>query len=249
MYWENVSEYDWKHNNLKNNKELNIRREEKNNHPCIYVDMDGTLFKWNRMKSKEFPDGVTTEMVFSPGYFRNLKPNQKIVDLVKALYDKGWDIRIASKSAYFAIQEKYESLQEYLPFIDKNNIFFIPLEADKTDFLPEIKENDILIDDYNPNLNEFKGSSIKCVTEMNTINPKYPWIKSCDNIFKNFNVITWTLVREWQKSQSSDNPLSKQDLKEIYEKSYMNKEDFLSLCEGFGIDLENYSKNEDYMEL
>ena len=240
MYWENIEEQVWNNASFVNSKEIQEIRSKQFKNPVIYVDMDGTLFQWNRLKSKEYPDGVTLEMVYSPGYFRNLKPNLGILELVNALHDKGYDIKIASKSSYTAIKEKYDSLMEYLPFLNKNDIYFIPLNANKSEFLPNIKSNDILIDDYNPNLDEFKGSAIKCVTSINTINPKYPWIENKAPIYKNIDKITWTLIREWKFSQNSENPLNLTDLKYIYDKSVMSFEDFQNICNGFNIDLDEF---------
>lgn len=241
MYWENIEEQVWNNAGFVNSKEIQEIRSKQFKNPVIYVDMDGTLFQWNRLKSKEYPDGVTLEMVYSPGYFRNLKPNLGILELVNALHDKGYDIKIASKSSYTAIKEKFDSLMEYLPFLNKNDIYFIPLNANKSDFLPNIKSNDILIDDYNPNLDEFKGSVIKCVTDINTINPKYPWIENNAPVYKNIDKITWTLIREWKFSQNSENPLNFTDLKYIFDKSVMSFEDFYNICNDFNINLDEFA--------
>lgn len=242
MYWENFSEKVWDNIDISNDKEIKYIKNIYNtntNFPVIYVDMDGTLFQWNRMKSKEYPDGVTSEMVFTKGYFGNLKPNEGILNLVKTLYDKGYNIRIASKAKHFAINEKYESLLEYAPFIKKEDVFFIPLNANKSDFLPNIKSNDILIDDYNPNLEDFNGIPIKCVTEMNSINPKYNWIEENAPVFKNMDKITWALLKEWKLSQTTDNKLKIQNLKYIYDKSLMTYDNFKYMCKNLDINLEN----------
>ena len=40
----------------------------------LFVDMDGTLAKWNEVQYEE--------QLLEEGYYRNLKPNQKVVDEV-----------------------------------------------------------------------------------------------------------------------------------------------------------------------
>ena len=49
---------------------------------------------------------------------------------------------------------------------------------------------------------DFNGIPIKCVTEMNSINPKYSWIEENAPVFKNMDKITWSLLKEWKKSQT-----------------------------------------------
>ena len=64
MYWENIEEQVWNNASFVNSKEIQEIRSKQFKNPVIYVDMDGTLFQWNRLKSKEYPDGVTLEMVY-----------------------------------------------------------------------------------------------------------------------------------------------------------------------------------------
>lgn len=238
MYWEHISKQKWEKGDVADNKELLERKKENPKHPCIYVDMDGTLAVWNHEKSKEYPDGVTMEMVNAPGYFRGLKPNEEIVQFTEILFKKGYDIRILSKSNFHAIREKEEWLQEYLPFISKENIFFVPLNAEKSDFVPHIKSNDILIDDYNVNLQSWRGIPIKCVTDRNTVNPNFAWIDYKSPVYKNMDTITWVLIKEWQMSQFTKDMQGSIDLKYIFDRSTMSLYDFTALCNrDFNIDL------------
>lgn len=200
----------------------------------IYFDMDGVLANWNHMKSEKHPDGITMEDVFTKGYFKNLEPIEEFIELANTLYEKGMDIRIVSKAKYFAIEEKIEWLNKYLPFISKKHMYFVPLEANKIDFVPTIKPIDILIDDYNPNIDNWTGIAIKAITDKNTINPNYPWITQTNPMYKNLDVITWVWVREYAKNFRKGNE-NDNDLAYAFEKCSMSKDTFLSVCNGFNI--------------
>lgn len=158
------------------NNTLSINPEpDITNKISIYFDMDGTLAVFNK--------GKTMEEIFSPGYFRNLEPNKNIVSLAKQLCaDENVNVYVLSKSSYEAIQEKIDWLEEYIPEIHKENIVFVPLEANKRDFIPNSFNVQILIDDYNKNLNDWDGLAVKCVTDVNNENPDY------DSIFYNLDV-------------------------------------------------------------
>ena len=133
----------------------------------IYLDMDGTLAVFNK--------NATMEEVFSPGYFRSLSPIQEIVDFARRLQNEGYDVYILSGACYSAVQEKIEWLQEYMPFLPADNYVFVPVDADKSRFIPD-PEHAILIDDYNKNLYEWKGLAVKCVTNINNPNPDFSFV-------------------------------------------------------------------------
>lgn len=76
----------------------------------LFVDMDGTLAKWNEVQYEE--------QLLEEGYYRNLKPNQKVVDEVNSIIDKGYDVYVLScvlPESQYAQNEKIEWLKEYLP--------------------------------------------------------------------------------------------------------------------------------------
>jgi len=137
--------------------------------PTVYVDMDGTLAVWHNM-SRKFPDeAMTLDEIEETGYFRSLEPIPEMIDKVKMLKDMGYNVKILSKAYYHAIEEKTEWIKQYMPFMDiDKDVFFCPLNANKNNFVPPIMFNDILIDDYNVNLNKWKGIPLKIVTDKNT---------------------------------------------------------------------------------
>lgn len=138
--------------------------EKESDKPRIYFDMDGTLAVFNK--------NATMEEVFTPGYFRSLNPIPEMVAFAKELQHAGYDVNILSGACYTAIQEKIEWLQEHMPFITPDKYTFVPVDADKSQFIPNA-EHSVLIDDYNKNLDEWKGLAVKCKTDINSYNPKY----------------------------------------------------------------------------
>ena len=154
--------------------------------PSIYIDIDGTLAYFYRNGR-----GFTYEEMFFPGnhYFRNLEPHIYMIYLVETL-SKFRDVCIISSADYKTIQDKYEWIKEYLPFISDDNIFFCPLGVDKTKFVKGNAEKSILIDDYNLNLEAWDkngGVAIKAINSINTqterfvhinVRDKEKWLKS-----------------------------------------------------------------------
>lgn len=143
---------------------LLFTKEDEDKKPRIYFDMDGTLAVFNK--------NATMEEVFTPGYFRNLAPISEMVDFARELIEAGYDVNILSGACFTAIQEKIEWLQEFMPFVSPEKYTFVPVDADKSEFIPDA-EHSVLIDDYNKNLDEWKGLAVKCKTNINNYNAKY----------------------------------------------------------------------------
>ncbi len=158
--------------------------------PRVFFDMDGTLAKFHTDKSME--------EVFSEGYFRSLEPIKEMVEFanVLALRDDV-EVCILSKSNYSrnqdAIQEKIDWLHEYCPNIKDKNFYFVPLTADKRNFIPYPTERDVLIDDYMPNFftreNDvvytdmplWDGKKILCLNDLTKEKDKYKeYATMCD---------------------------------------------------------------------
>lgn len=115
----------------------------------LFIDMDGTLAVFRPVD--------TLEILYEKNYFLDLEPHINVVEAIKDIINKDVvEIFILSSvlsDSKFALKEKNEWLDEYLPKIDKDHRIFPPCGADKKDYIPDgIKSNDFLLDDYTYNL-------------------------------------------------------------------------------------------------
>lgn len=133
----------------------------------LFVDMDGTLAVWNPTKK--------LEDLYEEGYFKNLKPYSDVVEAVRQIYTFCSDIEVFILSAYildspYALKEKNEWLDKYLPEIDQEHRCFCHCGTDKSLAVPDgIKTTDVLLDDYTVNLNDWcpPGIGLKLLNGIN----------------------------------------------------------------------------------
>lgn len=119
----------------------------------VFVDMDGVLAKF------QYVD--TLETLYEEGYFKNLSPQTNVVEAVRLLTNrKDVDVYILSavlSDSSFALKEKNEWLDEYLPEIDEMHRIFPPCGKDKKDYIPQgLTASDCLLDDYTYNLTNWE---------------------------------------------------------------------------------------------
>lgn len=119
----------------------------------IFVDMDGVLAKF------QYVD--TLETLYEEGYFRNLPPQENVVEAIRLLTKrKDADVYILSavlSDSSYALKEKNEWLDEYLPEIDERHRIFPPCGKDKKRYIPcGATESDCLLDDYTYNLTDWE---------------------------------------------------------------------------------------------
>ncbi len=134
----------------------------------IFVDMDGTLAKWNN---------VEFEQLFEEGYYRNLEPNIELLNEVKTLINNGEDVYVLSAyltESDYALDDKKEWLKEHLSELSENHQVFVPYGTNKAAYLRDnyspITNQDYLIDDYTQNLlewKEFGGIGVKYLNGIN----------------------------------------------------------------------------------
>ncbi len=133
----------------------------------IFIDMDGTLAR--------FHDEVNyLERMYEPGFFRELHPFSNFLLSVKSELDKS-DIYILSSviESPTCIKEKRDWLKKYLPELPESRQIFCPMGVSKTQLIPEgIKSDDVLIDDYNKNLTEWRDAGGLAVKFVNNINDR-----------------------------------------------------------------------------
>lgn len=149
----------------------------------LIFDMDGTL--------ADFEGAGGLSKMSEQGFFRNLKPYPKTISTIKRLYKSGSQIFILSAciGTDYCEQEKLEWIQEYLPFLPKENILLVPYGTVKAKAFQEqyrikITKNDVLFDDYKVNLKEWiqaGGTSVKCGKSYKP-NREYPQMVRFANI-------------------------------------------------------------------
>ena len=146
---------------------MNIN-EIKNN-TIIYVDMDGTLAKWNNNASRE--------EVGTKGYFTKLQPEPKMVEFVKLLADKGFNVEILS--AVYNDNHSSNDKTEWLRSIGLDHIprNFVPYGSDKSNAIKNEYQNHVLIDDYGKNLSAWSDVAIKFYNGINNM-PKITFSSS-----------------------------------------------------------------------
>ena len=138
----------------------------------IFIDMDGTIVVYNtKAELSDFK---------RKGYFTSLQPNWTMLNAVKLLIQKNYDIYILS-AVYVDTEDpkndKIEWLHEYLPEIweyydnPEEHLIFTPVGENKLDYIDHPLSSDILLDDYTKNLVAWeKGIPVKCVNGINWSN-------------------------------------------------------------------------------
>lgn len=135
----------------------------------IFFDMDGVLFKFDNILQSVDP-------LYEEGYFRNLPIQKATIKAINEILENSPE-QVYILSHYvdspYAKKEKLESLKQYCPGLIPENIILVPYNENKTDYVPiNVKENDVLIDDYNKNLIKWKeagGFPIKFVNQINDV--------------------------------------------------------------------------------
>lgn len=159
----------------------------------VYFDVDGTLAYWHKDgKGLSYPEEILDP---KNHYYRELEPHNFMIDLAKKLHDEGVDVCILSATDRNCFSDRWEWIDKYLPFIPKNNIILCPVGANKSHFCKCNSEQSILIDDYEKNLEDWKGLPIKSLNSVNS-----PSVK--------FNTIETVKAEEEMSSQEYDDYLN-----------------------------------------
>lgn len=149
-------------------------RHPQSDKPTVYWDIDGTLGFWYPgNKGYEFPDEV---LDLSVHYFRDIEPHYFAIRVAEELYKRGIDVCTLSAAALDTIRDKWLWVRENLSFLPPENIFFVPLGADKTFFVKGNAFISVLVDDYKPNLTRWSGVSIKAINNVNSHQTEFPEI-------------------------------------------------------------------------
>lgn len=133
----------------------------------LFVDMDGVMAKW-RSTSK-------VEELMEEGFFADMYPQRQVIEAVQSIAEEGKAaVFVLSKyleESPYALAEKNEWLDKYIPIIDGEHRLFCPCNKQKADMVPDgIQEWDVLLDDYTVNLNEWVAAGGIGLKLMNGVN-------------------------------------------------------------------------------
>lgn len=158
----------------------------------IFVDMDGVLAKW---------EYNSIETVNKKGYFANRPLDSVMGKLLELLNHWGYEIYILSavfNNIHSGI-EKDRWISKYFPFIPEENRIYVPYGSNKFEEaskIVKISDFDVLIDDYTPNLREWKGFPVKYYNGVN--GTKGTWhgfgLSYMSDAFWNFNELKKALA-------------------------------------------------------
>ena len=113
-----------------------------------FIDMDGVLAEYNF-------DLPYFEMLYEKDYFLTRPPQTNFVTAVKDMIADGDEVFILSavlKESEYALFEKHDWLDKYLPEVNCKHRIFTLCGEDKISYVPHFDpDNDVLVDDFGEN--------------------------------------------------------------------------------------------------
>ena len=160
----------------------NCIRDKDDSKTRIFIDMDGTINKW---------EYVGYDELYREGFFLTRTPDLFALHTVKSLIKSGeYDVYVLSAclmDSDYALDEKNAWLDYYLPEIPPEKRIFLPCgsELDKSKGIPGgIRDTDILIDDYTYNCKAWEEAGGKAIKYMNDLNnSKGTWLEEAGRCF------------------------------------------------------------------
>ena len=135
-----------------------------------FCDMDGTLAVYPTDRPNWWEE---------PGVFMTLDPQEKVIKAVQKLINAGHEVYTLSayhKAFPETVDEKNYWLDKYLPELDYDHRIFTHVGTEKTEYIPGgLQEDDVLLDDYNPNLINWAEKGGIGVKLLNGINSSRSW--------------------------------------------------------------------------
>lgn len=179
----------------------------------LFVDMDGTLAVFKTVD--------TLETLYEQGYFMKLLPQMNVVEAVKLVMEHYKDeVEVFIMSAVltdseYALKEKNEWLDKYLPEINHDHRIFPPCGTDKKEYIPGgVKESDHLMDDYTHNLTLWQPPA-KGIKLLNGINDTHgTWTGDKLDYRKNGAQLAKDIVSIIQHGVSIRDSIQKSEVKE-----------------------------------
>lgn len=141
----------------------------------LFVDMDGTIAR--------FHDEVNyLEQMFEENFFFRLQPFNEAVEGLRLFMKQNPQVEVYIISSCidgeppYCMNEKEKWLDQYLPEVDAKHRLFPKIGENKASYIPGgISETDVLYDDYNKNLEEWReagGKAVKCKNNINHLGLK-----------------------------------------------------------------------------
>lgn len=135
-----------------------------------FIDMDGTL--------AVYPIEIENWWEIE-GIFHTLEPQDNAIKAIKRLIKNGQEVYILSAyNADFpsAKEGKNFWLDKYLPEINDEHRIFTVVGTEKTDYVPGgVQSTDVLLDDYNKNLEAWAEAGGIGIKLLNGINNRKTW--------------------------------------------------------------------------
>lgn len=134
----------------------------------VFFDQDGVLAEYRGLALSE-------EDFKQEKYFSTLRPQENMIEASRVMHDRP-DMEVYVLSAVYIdtpvpVQDKNEWLDKYAPWFDKDHRIFVPVGANKADYIPGgMDKNCFLLDDFSPNLIQWEESGGSGVKIMNGLN-------------------------------------------------------------------------------
>ena len=136
----------------------------------VFFDIDGVLAEFRESSYQE---------LLSRGYFLDLKPQQEVIDALELLArDPSLQVYVLSaflEESLYALEEKKIWVARHIPAAAEGLVhcIYLPCGSDKAAAVPGgIRPKDILVDDYNLNLNSWAAGGI-AIKLLNGINNRH----------------------------------------------------------------------------
>ena len=135
--------------------------------PRLFVDMDGTLAAFRKV--------TALEELYERGYFSGLRPQENVVTAMRRLArDPSVQVYVLSAvlfDSHYALDEKNSWLDRYLPELGREQRIFVPCGESKALYISSyLCPEDILLDDYTVNLEDWRmhgGTGVKLLNGIN----------------------------------------------------------------------------------
>lgn len=145
-----------------------------------YFDMDGVVVEYDR---KAYAGEDPLYLKKNAHYYLNLEPDRTMLEVIDRMHQNSrytgdhiyilTSIHLGGSIFNEHLHDKVTWLSRWLPYLDINSILFsVTSKRDAAEYIMnhKLSENDILIDDYNENLNDWENHGGISVKYCNGIN-------------------------------------------------------------------------------